>query len=101
MYVTFAFDIFGNKVKHCNKLQNCQKIIGFFKDIFIHSCMHVRVKETRLKRLLLHFAAFFHVALLLSTGVDNEKMGVDNEKVGVDNEKALELDNSIFFHILA
>ena len=41
---------------------------------------------------MLHFVAFFHVASLLSTGVDNEK-------VGVDNEKALELDNRIFFFI--
>ena len=40
--------------------------------------------------LLLHFVAFFHVASLLSTGVDNEK-------VEVDNKKALELDNSIIF----
>ena len=40
--------------------------------------------------LLLHFVAFFHVASLLSTGVDNEK-------VGVDDEKALELENRIFF----
>ena len=37
------------------------------------------------------FVAFFHVASLLSTGVDNEK-------VGVDNEKALELTNSTVFH---
>ena len=40
---------------------------------------------------LLHFVAFFHVASLLSTGVDNEK-------VGVDNKKALELTNSTVFH---
>ena len=40
---------------------------------------------------LLHFAAFFHVASLFSTGVDNEK-------VGVDNEKALELTKSTVFH---
>ena len=40
---------------------------------------------------LLHFVAFFHVASLLSTGVDNEK-------VGVDNEIALELTNSTIFH---
>ena len=39
---------------------------------------------------LLHFVAFFHVASLLSTGVDNKK-------VGVDNEKALDLDNRVFF----
>ena len=41
---------------------------------------------------LLHFVAFFHVASLLSTGVDNKK-------VGVDYKKALELDNRIFFFI--
>ena len=41
--------------------------------------------------LLLHFVAFFHLASLFSTGVDNEK-------VGVDNEKALELTNSTVFH---
>ena len=40
---------------------------------------------------LLHFVAFFHVASLFSTGLDNEK-------VGVDNEKALELTNSTVFH---
>ena len=40
---------------------------------------------------LLHFVAFFHVASLFSTGVDNEK-------VGVDNEKALELTNNTVFH---
>jgi hypothetical protein len=34
----------------------------------------------------LHFVAFFHVASLFSTGVDNEK-------VEVDNEKTLELTN--------
>jgi hypothetical protein len=50
------------------------------------------------------FCSFFHVASLLSIGVDNGKVGVDNGKVGVDNEKvrvdnekALELDNRIFF----
>ena len=43
-----------------------------------------------LEKDLLHFVAFFHVASVLSTEVDNEK-------VGVDNEKALELDNRIFF----
>merc|ERR1711935_853727 len=42
-------------------------------------------------RILLHFVAFFHVASLFSTGVDNKK-------VGVDNEKALELTNSTVFH---
>ena len=41
--------------------------------------------------ILLHFVAFFHVASLFPTGVDNEK-------VEVDNEKALELKNSTVFH---
>ena len=59
------------------------------------------------KRDLLHFVAFFHVASLFSTEVDNKKGEVDNEKaleltnsttfIGVDNEKALELGNKIFF----
>ena len=40
------------------------------------------------KDLQMDFVAFFHVAPLFSTGVDNEK-------VEVDNEKALELTNSI------
>ena len=40
---------------------------------------------------LLHFVAFFHVASLFSTRVDNEK-------VGVDNEKTLDLTNSTVFH---
>ena len=40
---------------------------------------------------LLYFVAFFHVASLFSTGVDNKK-------VGRDNEKALELTNSTVFH---
>ena len=47
---------------------------------------------------LLHFVAFFHVASLLFTGIDNKKVEVDNEKVGVDNKKALELTNSSVFH---
>ena len=40
---------------------------------------------------LLHFVAFFHVASLFSTRVDNKK-------VGVDNKKALELTHSTIFH---
>ena len=50
------------------------------------------MSTTEQETFLLHFVAFFHVASLLSTGVDTEN-------VGVDNEKALELDNRIFFHI--
>ena len=40
---------------------------------------------------LIYFVAFFHVASLLYTGVENKKVGVDNEKV-------LELTNSTVFH---
>jgi hypothetical protein len=50
----------------------------------------------------LHFVAFFHVASLFSTGVDNEKaLELTNGTVfqGVDNEKALEPDNRIIFFI--
>ena len=43
------------------------------------------------KIVLLHFVAFFHIASLFSTRVDNKK-------VGVDNKKALELTNSTVFH---
>ena len=42
---------------------------------------------------LLHFVAFFHLASLLSTLVDNKK-------VGVDDEKALELTNSSFLYAM-
>ena len=41
---------------------------------------------------LLHFVAFFHVASLFSTGVENSKAGVEN---------ALELDKRLSFHISA
>ena len=47
-------------------------------------------KSAELKGLLLHFVAFFHVASLFSTGVENKK-------VGVDNKKALELENRTIF----
>ena len=53
--------------------------------IFLYLCVFL------LSVCLLHFVAFFHVASLFSTGVDNKK-------VGVDNEKALELTNSTVFH---
>ena len=46
-----------------------------------------------MKLSLLHFVAFFHVASLFSTGVDNKKLGAVNEK-------ALELTNSTVFHTL-
>ena len=45
-------------------------------------CQVVKL-TARLTMYLLHFVAFFHVASLFSTGVDNEK--------------ALELDNRTFF----
>ena len=44
-----------------------------------------------LKKALLHFVAFFHVASLFL-------YRVDNRKGGVDNKKALELTNSTVFH---
>ena len=47
--------------------------------------------QRKKKKYLLHFVAFFHVASLFSTGVENKK-------VGVDNKKALELTNSTVFH---
>ena len=51
-----------------------------------------KINDNRLSNFcLLHFVAFFHVASLFSTGVDNKK-------VGVENEKALELTNSTVFH---
>ena len=40
----------------------------------------------------MHFVAFFYVASLFSTGVDNRR-------VGVGNEKALELTNRALFSI--
>ena len=63
-----------NREAHLSSLKNKQTIF-----------------KLRKKGSLLHFVAFFHVASLFSTGVDNEK-------VGVDNEKALELTNSTVFH---
>ena len=47
--------------------------------------------DINLKFGLLHFVAFFRVASLFPTGVDNEKGGVDNKK-------ALELTISTVFH---
>ena len=46
---------------------------------------HYRTRTIKEKQSLLHFVAFFHVASLLSTGVDNEKV--------------LELDNRTSFFI--
>ena len=61
------------------------------KERFTVGGLNAHLKKSNLERALLHFVAFFHVASLLSTGVDKEK-------VGVDNEKALELTNSTVFH---
>ena len=57
-------------------------------------CLNKRERLLHNERtsILLHFVAFFHVAPLFSTGVDNKK-------VGVDNEKALELENRIILFI--
>ena len=56
-----------------------------------HKFHRDKLRGVDMQYLLLHFVAFFHVASLFSTGVDNEK-------VGVDNKKALELTNSTVFH---
>jgi len=78
-------------------LKKSQKLTAVAKGSFTH---YVNPKKTRggaqgigqeINCHLLHFVAFFHVASLFSTGVDNKK-------VGVDNEKALELTNSTVFH---
>ena len=61
----------------------CQNVNGKHQNVFSF--------QTFAKMVLLHFVAFFHVASLFSTGVDNKKLWVDNEK-------ALELTNSTVFH---
>ena len=40
---------------------------------------------------LLHFVAFFHVASLLSTGVDNEKVGGRHEPLLLDSPVQIKL----------
>ena len=60
-----------------------------FRELAFAEISHENPIEISL--ILLHFLAFFHVASMFSTGVDNKK-------VGVDNEKALELTNSTVFH---
>ena len=50
-----------------------------------------KINNQPLKKFLLHFVAFFHVASLFVREVENRK-------VGVDNKKALELTNSSVFH---
>ena len=69
--ITLSFEIF--LLKSAQYLPNFYKRFVKNQDIF-----------------LLHFLAFFHVASLFSTGVDNKKDGVENEK-------SLELDNRILF----
>ena len=58
--------------------------------VYLEAALNVLNYPKRQKYFLLHFLAFFHVASLLSTAIDNKK-------VGVDNEKALELDSRIIF----
>ena len=65
---------------------------GMFFHIFVSFFFFAKfVLGTYTMATLFHFVAIFHVASLLSTGLDNKK-------VGVDNEKALELTNSTVFH---
>jgi hypothetical protein len=72
-------------------LADFRVVLGWFR---VGKCRFTNDVHLPSKEHLLHFVAFFHVASLFSTGVDNEK-------VEVDNEKALELDNRFFFHISA
>ena len=65
------------------------QIPNFDIPIILFSSQTTLIRQGKLSGLL-HFVAFFHVASLFSTGVDNKKGGVDNEK-------ALELDNRIIF----
>ena len=64
-----------------------EKILKGSLDLIQSPSPSVKIEIIGGKVCLLHFVAFFHVASLFSTGVDNEK-------VWVDNEKALELTNS-------
>ena len=64
------------------RIQNI--LCSFFNDFFIFSlkpflyqflCFAYNEIYTELNIILLHFVAFFHVASLLSAGVDNKKTG--------------------------
>ena len=72
---------YDNVNMFCNMLQ--------FSFIMNRISTNLEVKHNN--KALLHFVAFFHVASLFSTRVENKK-------VGVDNKKALELTNSTVFH---
>ena len=43
--------------------------------------LSARILVNKWQVILLHFVAFFHVASLFSTSVDNKKVGVDNENL--------------------
>ena len=78
-FLPFFFSVLWKKVDFIQRL--------WISNLELHSCILGIVHKLR----LLHFVAFFHVASLFSTGVENKK-------VGVDNKKALELTNSTVFH---
>ena len=75
--------------KVTQKLQYFSKYVELHTSILTISNYPIFRRTTN--NILLHFVAFFHVASLFSTGVENKK-------VEVDNEKALELTNSTVFH---
>ena len=84
-------------IQYC-KITVCLGKNGQFSNF---SPIDLTMCSTYLQSSLLHFVVFFHVALLLSTGVDNEKaLDLTNSTVfhkSIDNEKVLELDNRICF----
>ena len=77
----------------CNYNALTQTFFGIQdKSVDLHLIFEISSSQKNIFELdlLLHFVAFFHVASLFSTGVDNKKGGVDNKK-------ALELTNSTVF----
>ena len=91
MFVLRGFEMHGRRFL---SFLHCAFVRSWLKGLYLtlHDLTQRSIWENMNQKLyLLHFAAFFHVASLFSTGVDNKK-------VGVDNEKALKLTNSTVFH---
>ena len=77
-----SFVALGDKSVYVNLVVGLKSLRSRLKIAF--SPMGCAMNEKSYNIILLHFVAFFHVASLFSTGVDNEK--------------ALELTNSTVFH---
>ena len=86
------FSLHLSVIKEAFKLRAIPFAIPFATQVqILHLILQNNLQMRRVKNVyLLHFVAFFNVASLSPTGVDNEK-------VGVNNVKALELDNRIYF----